>query len=116
MVTTKGTSQCGGWPVQVYGVAIHYLSFCMKRFGSGLLQNLAMASGGLSFDIRSAKHLPETAQKIAEATRSLYRIGFITSAVNNDERWYKIRLRLADPNFGSLRINARNAYGQSELQ
>ena len=116
MVTTKGTSQCGGWPVQVYGVAIHYLSFCMKRFGSGLSQNLAMASGGLSFDIRSAKHLPETAQKIANATRSLYRIGFSPSAADDRGRWHKIQVRLADPNFGSLRINARNAYEQSELQ
>ena len=102
--------------VQLYGISIHYRPFSMNRFGIGLLQSLAMVSGGLSFDIRSAKHLPETAQKIASATRSLYRIGFSPSAADDRGRWHKIQVRLADPNFGSLRINARNAYEQSELQ
>jgi VWFA-related protein len=102
--------------VQVYGVAIHYQSFSMKRFGSGLLQSLAKASGGLSFEIRSAKHLPEMAEKIAGATRSLYRIGFSPSAVNDGGRWHKIQVRLADSNRGGLRINAKNAYKQSEVQ
>jgi len=30
--------------VQVYGVAVHYQSFSMKRFGTGLLQSLAVRS------------------------------------------------------------------------
>ena len=102
--------------VQFHGISIHYRPFSMKRFGSGLSQNLAMASGGLSFDIRSAKHLPETAQKIANATRSLYRIGFSPSAADDRGRWHKVQVRIADPNFGSLRINPKNAYEQSELQ
>jgi VWFA-related protein len=102
--------------VQVYGVAIHYQPFSMKRFGSGLLQSLAKASGGLSFEIRSPKHLPEMVEKIADTTRSLYRLGFSPSAVNDGGRWHKIQVRLADPNLGSLRINAKNAYKQSELQ
>ena len=102
--------------VQLYGISIHYRPFSMNRFGIGLLQSLAMASGGLSFDIRSAKHLPETAQKIANATRSLYRIGFSPSAADDRGRWHKVQVRIADPNFGSLRINPKNAYEQSELQ
>jgi VWFA-related protein len=102
--------------VQVYGVAIHYQSFSMKRFGNGLLQSLAKDSGGLSFEIRSPKHLPEMVEKIADTTRSLYRLGFSPSAVNDGGRWHKIQVRLADPNLGSLRINAKNAYKQSELQ
>jgi hypothetical protein len=79
-------------------------------------KTLPWRRAGLSFDKRSAKHLPETAQKIANATRSLYRIGFSPSAADDLGRWHKIQVRLADPNFGSLRINARNAYEQSELQ
>jgi hypothetical protein len=62
--------------VQIYGVAIHYQPFSMKRFGNGLLQSLANASGGLSFEISSPKRLPEMVDEVADATRSLYRIGF----------------------------------------
>jgi VWFA-related protein len=104
--------------VQVYGVAIHYQPFSIKRFGNGpgLLQSLAKESGGLSFEIRSPKHLPEMVEKIADATGSLYRIGFIPSAVNDGRRWHKIQVRLADPNLGSLRISAKKEYLQSELQ
>jgi VWFA-related protein len=101
--------------VQVYGVSIHYRPFSMSHFEIGLLQGLAMASGGLSFDIRSAKHLPETAQEIANATRSLYRIGFSPSAADQG-RWHKIQVRLTDPNLGSLRIDAKSGYKQSGRQ
>ena len=72
--------------VQVYGVAIHYQPFSLKRFGNGVLQGLAEASGGLSFEVRSPKHLPEMVQKIAGATCSLYRIGFSPSSVNEGRR------------------------------
>jgi hypothetical protein len=102
--------------VQVYGVAIHYQPFSMKRFGSGLLQSLAETSGGLSFEIRSPKHLPEMIEKIADATGSLYRIGFSPSAVNDGRRWHKIQVRLTDLNIGRLRINAKGAYNQSGLK
>jgi VWFA-related protein len=102
--------------VQVYGVAIHYQPFSIKRFGNGLLQSLAKESGGLSFEIRSPKHLPEIVEKIADATRSLYRIGFSSSAVNDGRRWHKIQVRLTDMNIGRLRINAKSAYNQSGLQ
>jgi Ca-activated chloride channel family protein len=103
--------------VQVYGIVIHDQFFSMaERFGSGLLQSLAKASGGLSFEIRSPKHLPEMIAKIADATRTLYRIGFSPSALNDEGRWHKIQVRLADPDIGRLRINAKNAYSQSESQ
>jgi Ca-activated chloride channel family protein len=98
---------------QVYGVVIHYQSFSMKRFGNGLLEGLAKASGGSSFEIGSPKRLPETVDKIADATRSLYHIGFIPSSVDNGGRWHKIQVRPADPNLGSLRIYAKNAYKPS---
>ena len=88
----------------------------MKRFGSGLLQSLAEESGGLSFEIASPKHLPETIEKIADATNHLYRIGFNPSTVNGGERWHKIQVRLTDPDLGRLRINAKSAYKQSGLQ
>ena len=96
--------------VQVYGVAIHYQPFSIKRFGNGLLQSLAKESGGLSFEIRSPKHLPEMVEKIADATGSLYRIGFSSSAVNDVRQWHKIQVRLTDMNIGRLRINAKSAY------
>jgi Ca-activated chloride channel family protein len=102
--------------VQVYGVAIHYQPFSMKRFGSGLLQNLAQESGGLSFEIPSPKHLPKMIEKIADATLNLYRIGFRPSAVNRGGRLHKIQVRITDPNLGRLRINAKRAYKQSGLQ
>jgi Ca-activated chloride channel family protein len=102
--------------VQVYGVAIHYQPFSMKRFGSGLLQNLAQESGGLSFEIPSPKHLPKMIEKIADATLNLYRIGFRPSAVNGGGRLHKIQVRITDPNLGRLRINAKSAYKQSGLQ
>jgi VWFA-related protein len=101
--------------VQVYGVAIHYQSFSMKRFGNGLLQSLSKESGGLSFEIRNAKHLPEMVEKIADGTRSLYRIGFKPSVIDDWGRWHKVQVRLADPNSGGLRINAKSAYKPSDL-
>ena len=102
--------------VQVYGVAIHYRPFSMQRFGSGLVQSLAQESGGLSFEIRSPKGLPEMIEKIADATNNLYRIGFNPSAVNGRGRWHRTQVRLTDPNLGRLRINAKSAYRQSGLQ
>jgi len=102
--------------VQVYGVAIHYLPFSMKRFGSGLLETLAKESGGFSFEIRNPKHLPQMVERIADGTRSLYRIGFGPSVVNDWGRWHKIQVRLTDPNLGRLRVNAKGAYKQSGLQ
>jgi Ca-activated chloride channel homolog len=102
--------------VQIYGVAIHYQPFSMKRFGSGLLETLAQESGGLSFQIPSPKHLPKMIEEMADATHNLYRIGFSPSAVNGGGRWHKIQVRLTDPNLGRLRINAKSAYKQSGLQ
>ena len=55
-------------------------------------------------------------ERIADATRSLYRIGFSPSVVNDWGRWHKIQVRLTDPNLASLRINAKNEYKQNELQ
>jgi len=101
--------------VQVYGVAVHYQSFSMKRFGNGLLQSLAKESGGLSFEIRNARHLTEMVEKIADGTRNLYRIGFKPSVVDDWGRWHKIQVRLAVPNSGGLRINAQSAYKPSDL-
>jgi Ca-activated chloride channel family protein len=102
--------------VQIYGVAIHYQPFSMKRFGSGLLETLAQESGGLSFQIPSPKHLPKMIEEMADATHNLYRIGFSPSAVNGGRRWRKIQVRLMDPNLGRLRINAKSAYKQSGSQ
>jgi VWFA-related protein len=102
--------------VQVYGVAIHYRPFSMQRFGSGPLQSLAQESGGLSFEIRNSKNLPEMIEKIADATNHLYRIGFNPTAVNGGERWHKTEVGLTDPNLGRLRINAKSAYRESGLQ
>ena len=101
--------------VQVYGVAVHYQSFSMKRFGTGLLQSLATASGGLSLETGSPKHLPEMVEKIADAMRGLYRIGFSPSAVDGGGRWHKIQVRLTDPTLGRLRINS-SAYRRTGLQ
>jgi VWFA-related protein len=102
--------------VQIYGIAIHYQPFSMKRFGSGLLESLAQESGGLSFQIPNAKHLSKMIENVADATRNLYRIGFSPSTVNDGRRWHKIQVRLTDPNLGSLRINAKSAYMQSGPQ
>ena len=96
--------------VQVYGVAIHYRPFSMKRFGSGLLQSLAQESGGLSFEIPSPKLLPEMIEKIADATNHLYRISFKPSANDGAEGWHKIQVRLTEPSLGRVRINAKSAY------
>ncbi len=104
-----------GTDVQVYGVSIHYRPFNMKRFGSGLLQNLAQESGGLSFEIPSPKSLPGVIERIAEATNHLYRIGFEPRA-EGGRRWHRIQVRLSDPNLGGLRINAKSAYMQSGSQ
>jgi Ca-activated chloride channel family protein len=101
--------------VQVYGVSIHYRPFSMKRFGSGLLQSLAEESGGLSFEIPSAKPLPKVIERIAAATNDLYRIGFEPRA-EGGRRWHKIQVRLSDPNLGGLKINAKSGYMPSGLQ
>jgi VWFA-related protein len=102
--------------VQIYGIAIHYQPFSMKRFGSGLLESLAQESGGLSFQIPNAKHLSKMIENVADATRNLYRIGFSPSTVNDGRRWHKIQVRLTDPSLGRLRINAKSAYKQSGSQ
>jgi VWFA-related protein len=101
---------------QIYGVAIHYQPFSMKRFGSGLLDNLARESGGLSFEIPNQKHLPKTIERIDDAMRNLYRIGFSPSPVNDGRRWHKIQVRVTDPNLGGLRINAKSEYKRSGSQ
>ncbi|MFN7993979.1 MAG: VWA domain-containing protein [Bryobacteraceae bacterium] len=102
---------------QTYSVLVHSRSFSMEeRSGSELLERLARETGGLHFEVRNVKELPEAAEKIGDALRNLYVIGFKPAKGACRKGRHRIRVSLDNAAGRNLRISARTAYTSSQSQ
>jgi Ca-activated chloride channel family protein len=96
---------------QIYGIAIHEQMFsAAERCGSDLLDRLSLETGGLSIEVRSSKQLPDASQRIGEAIRNLYVVGFKPPEHCRMSGRRRIRVRVEDTAGRRLRVSARPAY------
>jgi len=102
---------------QIYSMVVHHRGFSMEeRSGSDLLERLSRQTGGLHFEVRNVKQLPGAAEKIGEALRNLYMIGFKPSQAGPPKSRHRIRVSLDNPGGRRLRISTRTAYIRSKAQ
>lgn len=100
---------------QIYSISIHEQARSREeRAGVYLLEDLAALTGGLHFTIRDRSELPQVAQKLAEAMKNVYVIGYKPSETAIPGKWRKVRVELSSRNFKSARVTARTGYFPSE--
>lgn len=76
-----------------------------------LLAELAVLTGGRSFQVRDARDLPETLASIARELRYQYLLGYTPAKplVRGEREWRSISVRVKNPRPG-LRVRARDGY------
>jgi Ca-activated chloride channel family protein len=102
---------------QIYSLGVHDRAFSMEeRSGSDLLKRLSRQTGGLHFEAQNIKQVPEAAEKIGDALRNLYVIGFKPSDAGRTMTRRRIRVSLDNAAGRNMRISARAAYIPGKAQ
>jgi Ca-activated chloride channel homolog len=98
--------------VQIYGIGIHHGSSSPEEMsGPLLLEDLANATGGQHFIVRSENELPDIAARIGVALHDQYMIGYQPPDGALPGKWRRIRVRLQAPKgVPTLRVYARTGY------
>lgn len=98
--------------VQIYGIGIHEDPKTLEEMsGPELLEELADATGGQHFMVRSADELPDIAARIGVALHDQYVIGYQPPDNAEPGKWRRIRVRLQAPKgVTALRVYARTGY------
>jgi len=98
--------------VQIYGIGIHDGSSSPEEMsGPLLLEQLADATGGQHFMVRSESELPDIAARIGVALHDQYMIGYQPPGGAEPGKWRRIRVRLQAPKgVPTLRVYARTGY------
>jgi Ca-activated chloride channel homolog len=98
--------------VQVYGIGIHDSPGSREEMsGPLLLEDLAGATGGQHFMVRSTNELPDIAARIGVALHEQYMIGYQPPQGAEPGKWRKIRVQLQVPKgLPGLRVYARTGY------
>jgi Ca-activated chloride channel family protein len=98
--------------VQIYTIALFEpprnakaIEMSAERAGVALLDQLARTTGGLHFAITGTGDIPRIAERIGDALRSLYLIGFRAPA--GGEGYRKIQVKATVPN---VRLSTRPGY------
>jgi VWFA-related protein len=76
----------------------------------GRLKRLADASGGEAFRPRGVAQVEEVLRRIARDIRNTYTIGYVPANVEADGRLRRIRVEVAAPGRGGLRVRTRQGY------
>jgi Ca-activated chloride channel homolog len=99
--------------VQIYTVALFdpprnakAIEMSAERAGIALLEELSRATGGLHFAITGTSDIPRVADRIGDALRSLYVIGYRPLS-GRPEGYRKIEVKATVPN---VRLSARPGY------
>ncbi len=74
-----------------------------------VIAELAVATGGRSFQIRDARQLEATLQSIARVLRHQYLLGYMPAAAAEAGAWRSIRVALTTPRAG-VQVRARDGY------
>lgn len=98
--------------VQVYGIGIHNGAGSPEEMsGPLLLEELAGATGGQHFMVRSTNELPDIAARIGVALHEQYMIGYQPPSGTESGKWRRIRVQLQVPKgLPDLRVYARTGY------
>jgi len=98
--------------VQIYGIGIHDGSSSPEEMsGPLLLEQLADATGGQHFMVRTENELPDIAARIGVALHDQYMIGYQPPGGAEPGKWRRIRVRLQAPKgVPTLRVYARTGY------
>ena len=79
-----------------------------------LLRRLAEASGGEAFRPRDSTQVDDVLRHIARDIRHTYTIGYVPTSVAPAGRFRRIRVEVAAPNRGTLRVRTRAGYVAGE--
>jgi Ca-activated chloride channel homolog len=101
--------------VQVYSLGIFDADESRKhtreeRDGPGLLNEVALQTGGREFPVRSLEGLAATGDEIARALRNQYLLGYAPVNPAADGKYRHVNLRLALPAGAELRTYYRRGY------
>lgn len=98
--------------VQIYAVGIHDNPGSREEMdGPQLLEELAAATGGQHFMVRSVNELPDIAARIGVTLHEQYLIGYPAPRNAEPGKWRRIRVLLQVPKgIGRLRVYARAGY------
>ena len=79
-----------------------------------LLKQLADASGGEAFRPRDVTQVGDVLRHIARDIRNMYTIGYVPTSITSDDRFRRIRVEVAAPGRGGLRVRTRSGYVVAE--
>jgi len=101
--------------VQVYAMGIFDSDYSSKhtreeRNGPGLLNEVALETGGRHFPVRSLDGLPATGVEIARDLRNQYVLGYSPANPASDGKYRRVSLKLALPAATDLRAYYRRGY------
>lgn len=83
----------------------------LDRQGEAVLEEIARATGGLTFFPHSWEELEDAITRIALVLRHQYSLGYVPLNEQRDGKWRKIRVRLNPPRgLPSLMVRAREGY------
>jgi Ca-activated chloride channel family protein len=97
---------------QIYSISIHGETVSKEEVrGYHLLEDLSKTTGGLHFAARNREELALMAQKIADAMKHTYFIGYKPAVEkSNPGQWRKIGIKLLVDSPKSYRVSARSGY------
>jgi VWFA-related protein len=76
-----------------------------------MLRNLSEETGGRSYQVEDLDKLPEAVEKISDAIRSQYVLGYVSAAPRTDGLYRKIEVRVnPTPEAGRVRASWRRGY------
>ena len=95
---------------QIYSISVHErLRPKDEEPGSAFLDRLSRSTGGMLFDVREANEIPAMAERLSQAMRDQYLIGFKPPEQGLRDKWRKVRVKVEVPG-SSLQVTTKNAY------
>ena len=90
--------------VRESGVGIYSISFFQ---GSRLLESISDETGGRLIHVHRLAKLPDAMEKLSRAIRSQYVLSYYSTNSQNDGKYHRVRVELAQP---QLRVSWRHGY------
>ncbi len=95
---------------QIYSIAVHERLRPEDEVpGAAFMDRLAKSTGGLLFDVRQTGEIPAMAERLAQAMREQYLIGFKPPEHGLRNTWRKVRVKVDVPGT-SLYVSTKSAY------
>src|SRR5207248_1352104 len=97
--------------VTVYAIGeLDHQSPSGKAYQRAIIQQIADATGGQAFFPLNVKDLDQVYDKVLDAIRAQYTIGYLSTDDRTDGAWRKVELKVTGKNGRDYRIRARKGY------